>query len=91
MEEKIGDVKKERRKQIIQVIYLILLMSAIIGLFNAVITINKYKDLLQNPLGYNLDRFGLKYCTCYDSNQVPSYIKALSFNKTDEAIFPQIK
>lgn len=57
----------EKFKSIMQIIFLILLMIAIGALINTTITIYRYRDMLQNPVGYNIEKFGLQYCTCYDT------------------------
>lgn len=33
-----------------------------------IVTVLKYKAMFANPLGYNLERFNMKYCNCLDSN-----------------------
>lgn len=72
--------KPNKKRQITQIVFLILMLAAIVGLFGSIITINKYADMLQNPMGYNMEKFGLKYCTCYDAQKRIVPIEGLSFN-----------
>lgn len=57
-------MEQQKKSQIIQVVFLILLLAAVIGLFSAVVTIQKYADMLKNPLEYNIEQLKLKSCTC---------------------------
>jgi hypothetical protein len=60
--------RKTTKGEKIQIIFLILLCIAVAVLIFAVIEIIKYKNMLQNPLGYNLDKFNLKSCSCLDNS-----------------------
>jgi hypothetical protein len=93
MDDKKEDVIKEviadkpnNKSTIIQIAFLIILLIAIMALINATITIYKYKDMLSNPIGYNLDKFNLNYCTCYNDEGSEVLIKSLSFN--DSSVLP---
>lgn len=44
--------------------------------------------MLANPVGYNLDKFGLYYCTCYDAQQRIVPVKSLSYNDSFERFIP---
>ncbi len=70
-------------------LFLILLLAAIVGLFAAVISIYDNKEMLSNPLGYNLDKFGLTSCTCYDTND--NIIQLESINKTGDVEWGKLK
>jgi hypothetical protein len=81
--------KSSTKATIIQIMFLILLLCAIAGLLMTTITILKYKDMLKNPVGYNMEKFGLTYCTCYndDNNIIP--ITATNLNKTVDELIPK--
>lgn len=59
--------KEEKKSQTIQIVFLILLLLAIGALIAATVTVYKYKNMLSNPLGYNMDKFGLAYCSCQNN------------------------
>lgn len=67
------------RKSIIQVIFLILLTAAIASMITAIVTIIKYKEMLSNPLGYNMDKFNLNSCTCRDTSDRSIVINSISY------------
>lgn len=79
----------KRKNFIIQIIFLILMASAISGLIISIGTIWKYKEMLMNPVGYNIDKFGLQYCTCYDNTMKIVPIKGLKYNNSYEQFLPQ--
>lgn len=97
MEEEKEDVIKEEvapsqnksKWPIIQIIFLILMLGCLIGLIVAIVTIYKYKDMIENPVGANLDNFGLKYCTCYDYENRIVPIHAVSYNGSLADLMPQ--
>jgi hypothetical protein len=63
-----GEKPKEHKGVVMQTIFLILLMFAVAGLVAALITVHRYADMLTNPVGYNMEKFGLMYCSCYNTN-----------------------
>ena len=58
--------RKATRAEIIQIVFLILLFVAVAALIICIVEIIKYRDMLQNPLGYNMNKFNLVSCTCTD-------------------------
>jgi flagellar basal body-associated protein FliL len=54
---------KEKKKAIINIIFLIVLIIAICALIGTIITINKYDTMLKNPLGYSLKYFNISSCS----------------------------
>lgn len=81
-DDKKGIERKATRGEKIQIIFLILLCIAVAVLVFAVIEIIKYKNLLQNPLGYNLDKFNLQSCTCVDNSGNINTIYSSSYKPT---------
>ena len=75
--------KQKKKSQAIQIIFLILLLFAIGSLVSATITIYKYKEMLQNPMGYNMNRFGLEYCSCQNTNKEYVQINAVGNNRNE--------
>lgn len=71
---------KDSKSQVIQVIFLIVLVIAIGALIYASISIVRYHDLLMNPLGYNIKQFGINSCLCWKNGE-PIFI-----NQTGGAI-----
>ena len=65
------------------------MIIAIGVLINTTIVILKYREMLQNPVGYNLDKFGINYCTCYDNSFKIIPIKGLSYNDSFENFIPK--
>ena len=54
-----------RNKTIINSIFLILLFLAILGLFMAITTVVKNKEMLQEqPIDYVMDKYGFTSCSC---------------------------
>jgi hypothetical protein len=51
----------------IQAIFLILLLAAIVSMIFAVVSVYKYREMLSNPVGYNMQKFDLKFCTCINN------------------------
>ncbi len=57
--------KTLRNKTIINFVFLILMFLAIIGLFFAITTIIKNKEMLQEqPLDYIMDKYDFTSCSC---------------------------
>lgn len=57
-----------RNKTIVNSIFLILLLFAIILLFIAITTIIKNKEMLQSqPIDYVMDKYGFVSCSCTDA------------------------
>ena len=63
------DVAKAlKRETIVNSIFLILMFLAIIGLFMAIITITKNKDMLMSePIDYVMDKYDFVSCSCTDA------------------------
>ena len=76
--------KSSTKATIIQIMFLIIMLCAIGALINSTITIYKYRDMLKNPMGYNMERFNMVYCTCYDNNFKTIPIKSPLFNSSFE-------
>ena len=57
------EVKKEKG-QVVQLIFLMVIIIALGVMLYSTITILRYKDMLSNPVGYNLDKFGINSCEC---------------------------
>ena len=80
MEEiKREELEKPKRGVVLNIIFLILLLLAIGALINSTITIYKYKDMLANPLGYNLDKFNISMCSCVDNSGKQIQINSLTY------------
>ena len=73
----------EKRGGTTQIIFLFLMLAAISGLIIAVGTIYKYRDMLGNPIGYSMDKFGLEYCSCQNTNGEFVNINAIGNNQTE--------
>lgn len=84
MEEEKKDLRFEKRRQVIQIVFLIVIIIALSVMVSAIVTIHKYGKLLANPVGYNMKRFDLAYCTCYDSQYRIVPIKSELFNESFE-------
>ena len=78
MEEQKEMIKESSHREVVSIIFLILLLCAIGALISATITVYKYKDMLANPIGYNMDRFGLNQCSCLDSYGKTVLISAIA-------------
>ena|SRR3989304_5745172 len=89
MEEIKEEKRKITRQEVIHIIFIILMIIAIGVLINTTIVILKYREMLQNPVGYNLDKFGINYCTCYDNSFKIIPIKGLSYNDSFENFIPK--
>jgi hypothetical protein len=84
-------MEQSKRSEYIQIVFLILLLLGIGALVFASIQIIKYRDMLSNPLGYNLERFSLAYCTCYDKDMKLVPIKGISYNESFDIFLPKIE
>lgn len=63
-------------------IFLILILLAIVGLFDAILTINKNVDALKNPMGTCMAQFDLNECTCYEKEtNYPVTIKSINYTE----------
>lgn len=80
--------KPKKSTTILQIVYLVLLLAAIGALINTNINIIKYKNMLANPLGYSMDKFGLGYCNCYDFADRVVPIKGLHYNNSYDKYLP---
>lgn len=80
--------KPNKKSAVIQIIFLILLALAIGCMISAIITIKNYADMLQNPLGYNMEKFDLAYCTCYDTYNRIVPIQSKLFNDSYQKYIP---
>ena len=67
---------KPNKANITQIIFLIILVIAIGSLVYASVTIVKYHEMISNPLGYNLEKFGMDSCTCFKSTGEQVLIKS---------------
>jgi hypothetical protein len=86
MDEIKKDVVPSNKSTVIQIIFLILLLAAISGLFIATITIYKYKDMLSNPLGYNLEKFKIDSCNCWSEDGKAMFITSTKYNKNNSKL-----
>lgn len=84
-------VRLEKRRQKIQMIFMLLMLVAIVSLIVCIYTIYHYADLLKNPVGYNMERFGLNYCTCYDLKNKIVPIKSIHYNNVSDKFIPAIE
>ena len=73
----------------LRIIFLVILIIAIGALIYTTITIVKYKDILVNPMGVSMNQFGLKYCTCYDSQWRIVSIEGISYNDSFSKFVPK--
>jgi hypothetical protein len=87
MEEQ--EIKIEKRRQVIQITFLFLIIIALAVMVGITITIVKYGKMLQNPVGYNLERFGINYCTCYDQENRIIPIKSINYNNISDSVIPK--
>ena len=67
-EEGVSGSRKATRAEKLQIIFLILLLVAIATLIICIVVVLKYKDMLNDPLAYNLDKFNLQSCRCLDKD-----------------------
>jgi len=74
--------KNETLKNVMSIVFLILLMVAIAVLMNAVITIYRYHDMLINPIGYSMKEFDLNSCSCIDNQGKFVEIKSIAYNSS---------
>lgn len=59
-----GDVEKSTNVYtLVQIVFLVLVAIAIGCMISAIITIHNYADMLRNPVGYNLGKFGIESCS----------------------------
>lgn len=77
-----------KKSAVIQIIFLILLALAIGCMISAIITVKNYAEILKNPLGYNMEKFDLAYCTCYDTNNRIVPIQSKLFNESYQKYLP---
>ena len=68
------------KREIIQIVFLIIMFISSLIILAAIITIHRYADLLNNPLGYNLEQFKLQACSCVDN--FGNIINIEAINKT---------
>lgn len=62
-----NEVKKISRRDVIQIIFLIVMFIAALSIFSAVLTIHKYSTMLKDPMAYNMEYFKLQSCSCIDN------------------------
>lgn len=91
-EVKVEETKSDREKriEIYHIIFIFLMIVAIGALINTTITIYKHKDMLINPLGYNLEQYNIDYCMCYANNDktiIP--VPSLSYNGSVQDLLPE--
>lgn len=82
MEEQVKKTVDTKDK--IQIAFLGIMLLCAFGLIFVGIKIVKYHDMLSNPLGYNLDKFGINSCTCIN-NEGQSF-KVNSISKGDSSV-----
>lgn len=80
---------KLTKQQKIQIAFIIAIFIAIFCLVFTTITIIKYAKMLQNPVGYNMEKFGLAYCTCYDTQKRIVPIQSGLFDSSFEDLIPK--
>lgn len=85
----IVDKSSEKKRQAIQIVFLVVLIIAIAVLLFTVITIIRYKDMLQNPLGYSFEKFGIDYCYCKDVHGGNVIIPSINTTLKPEDAFAQ--
>lgn len=83
--------KNEKLRLLLNISFQIILLVAICAIIFTTITIYKYRDMLNNPMGYNMEQFGLSYCTCYDTQFRTVPIKSNLFNDSYEDLVPKQK
>lgn len=66
--EKIEIEVRTKKQEWIQILFLIILFFAIIALLSSTFSIYRYKSMLSNPLGYNLEKYNLAGCSCINEN-----------------------
>jgi len=71
---------EEKKKVIIQIIFLIVMLITIGSLIFSIITILRNSEQLTHPLEYNLGRFGLDSCSCF--NKVGQIVRIDALNST---------
>lgn len=76
--EEVIQNRKATRSEKMQIVFLILMCLAIAALIVAVMTILKYKEMLSNPLGYNLEKFHLQSCSCLDDSGSSIFITPIN-------------
>lgn len=82
VEQVIVETPKDNKSNYLQIIFLLCLIIAITAMIYATISIWKNKEMLANPLGYNMDKFGLKYCSCLNSDKKIVEIKSISYDNS---------
>ena len=75
------DKELDMRKKV-QIVFLIVSIIAVIMLFWTTLTIIKYKDMIKNPIGANLNQFNIAYCMCHDFQGKFIPIKSTGYNGT---------
>ena len=71
---------EEKKKVIIQIIFLIVMLITIGSLIFSIITILRNSEQLTHPLEYNLGRFGLDSCSCF--NKFGQIVRIDALNST---------
>ena len=87
--EVIQEKPNEKSRQIIQIVFLILLAIALAAIIGTTITIIRYGKMLQNPVGYNIEKFGINYCTCYDNQSRIIPIKSIHYSNISDKFIPK--
>lgn len=72
----------------LHIAFLVILLLAVGGLVFASITVIKYGKMLSNPLGYNMEKYGLKYCTCYTGDHKIMPIRGLGYDDSFSIYIP---
>lgn len=72
--------KRQRKRMIISVLFLIIITLAIVALANATITLVKNKDIIQSdPLRYGMEVHGFVSCQCFDDEGQDWYSEGSGF------------
>ena len=72
--------KKQKRKMIISILFLVMIAFAIIALMTATITLVKNKDIIQSdPLRYGMEVHGFVSCQCSDEEGRVWYSEGIGF------------
>jgi hypothetical protein len=85
------ELKKTNWNAIRQTIFMILLAIAIAALIAAIFTIKNNVKTLGNPMGYNMHKFGLNYCTCWDKEDKIVLIQNPEYNGSVNNYRPEIE
>jgi len=81
------DIKKEdKHKIILHYVFMIVLIIAIFALIFATISILKYKEIIKNPIGSNLEKFNINSCKCIDNFGKSIFIPSTDYKPSNFSI-----